>query len=52
VKVEGEDDDAELLHSRMQKQEAEIALLGDQKVELQSKLSSLEAKVSSSVSSL
>ncbi len=46
VKAEdGGDDDVELLQSQVQKQEAEIVQLGEQKVELQSKLFSLEAKV-------
>ena len=45
MKTEDDSDDAELLHIKVRKQEAEIARLGEQKVQLQSKLSSLEVKV-------
>ena len=45
MKTENDSDDAELLHTQLRKQEAEIARLGEQKVEVQSKLSSLEVKV-------
>lgn len=45
MKVEDDDDDAEHLRTQMRKQEAEIARLVDQKIELKRTLSTLEAKV-------